>query len=315
MHSVDAPWVVAVFSSRESVSQLLKTVLSCRAACGAHSAVIDVVINGNAGLATEFSKNLGDGTLGKNAGAAIRVWHITLGDKSHAWNTYIHEIWPSGSVTFFVDGYVEVYENSFEKLAAALATHSHARAATGTDVMGRSADRQAKFQIEISGIHGNLYALSREAVLQVRESGFRLPLGLYRTDPTLESCLKWDFDPSANAWNKHRITVVTDVTWKRPVSSPWRFADWIVHWRRMIRQAQGDVEQQALKTFFANDKKRPRELPETAEELLRQWIDRFPSQWRRMVRTNPLRLLAIRRACRPRDWTQVGIPPTLISTF
>jgi hypothetical protein len=315
MPSVDAKWAVAVFSSRESVSQLLNAMASCRTACGTSSAVIDVVINGNVGLATALSTELGGGALGANAGASIRVWNISLGDKSHAWNTYTHEIWPSGSVTYFVDGYVEVYEHSFERLSTALATHPHARAATGIPTMGRSADRQTRFQIEISGIHGNLYALSREAVLKIRESGFRLPLGLYRTDPTLESCLKFDFDPSAHAWNKHRVVVVTDATWRRRVSSPWRIADWVAHWRRMIRQAQGDVEQQALKTFFVIDKKRPSELPETAEELLRQWIGRFPSRWRRMALAKPLRLFAIRRACQPRDWAQVGIPPRLISTF
>jgi hypothetical protein len=315
MYSVDAQWVVTVFSSRESASQLQKAVLSCRAACGAYSAVIDVIINGNAGLATELCKNLASSILVKNPGPAIKVWHIALGDKAHAWNTYIHDLWPGGSATFFVDGYVEVYENSFEKLAAALATHPHARAATGMNVMGRSADRDAKFQIEISGINGNLYCLSREAVLQVREKGFRLPLGIYRTDPTLESCLKFDFDPSANAWNKDRVMVMTDVTYKRPVLSPWKSADWIVHWRRMVRQAQGDVEQQALKTFFATDKKCPPELPKTVEDLLRQWIGRFPGRWRRMVLTNPLRLLAVRRACQPRDWAQSFIPPALISSF
>jgi hypothetical protein len=308
---IDVAWSIGVFSSRESGSQLLGAVAACRAACRAIPAVIDVVINGNASLATEFGKDLGRGAQA-NGVAPVRVWHVALGDKSHAWNTYAHEIWPGGSVTFFVDGYVEVRENSFQKLAAALAAHPHAKAATGIDVMGKSAERLAQFQIANAGIHGNLYSLRREAVLRVRESGFRLPLGLYRTDPTLESCLKFDFDPSANVWDQRRVLVLTDVNWTRPVLSPWRYADWLIHWRRMIRQAQGDVEQQALKTFWTVDKKRPGELPKTAEELLRDWVSRFPGQWRRLALANPLRRLAVRRACQPRDWTQAGVPPALV---
>jgi hypothetical protein len=276
--------------------------------------VIDVIVNGNESLAAEISQELGKVSESKDR-ATIRVWHIALGDKSHAWNTYIHEIWAGGSLTFFVDGYVEVNEDAFEKLEAALKANPYAMAATGLDVMGRSSEQLAKFQFAISGTHGNLYSLRREAVLQVQESGFRLPLGLYRTDPTLDTCLKFNFDPSSNGWDKHRVLVVADANWKRPVLSPWKMNDLLVHWRRMIRQAQGDVEQQALKTFWTVDKKLPHELPKTADELIRGWVDRFPGRWRRMALTNPLRVLAVRKACQSRDWTQANHPPTLVTTL
>lgn len=307
-HTTEADWSIAVFSSRESIPQLLKVVAACQAACRTRSAIIDVIVNGNETLAGEFRQVLAK-LAEASASATVRVWHIALGDKAHAWNTYICDIWPGGAITFFIDGYVEVQEDAFLKLEAALTTHPHAKAATGIDIMGRSADKLARFQIAIAGIHGNLYSLRREAVLQVRGSGFRLPLGLYRTDPTLESCLKFNFDPTTNAWDPNRILVVTDVNWKRPVLSLWKSADWFVHWRRMIRQAQGDVEQEALKTFWAIDNKRPSELPQTAAELIHDWISRFPGSWRRLVLANPLRLLAVKRACRPRNWTLAEIPP------
>ena len=310
-HPTEVAWSIAVFSSREKIPQLLKVIAACQTACRTRSTTIDVIVNGNAGLAAEFRQAIAK-QADASASATVRVWHIALGDKAHAWNTYIREIWPGGTITFFIDGYVEVREDAFLKLEAALTTHPHAKAATGVDVMGRSAEKLAKFQIAISGIHGNLYSLRQEAVLQVRDSGFQLPLGLYRTDPTLESCLKFNFDPATNAWDENRILVVTDVNWKRPVLSLWRYSDWFVHWRRMVRQAQGDVEQEALKTFWAVDNKRPSELPKTAEELIRDWIGRFPGSWRRLVLANPLRLLAVKKACKPRDWTQAQIPPALM---
>lgn len=220
-HTTAADWSVAVFSSRESVSHLQKVVAACELACRERSAIIDVIVNGNASLAAEFRQSLVS-PANPSSAATVRVWHVALGDKSHAWNTYIHEIRPGGAFTFFIDGYVEVLEDAFLKLEAALTTNPNAKAATGVDVMGRSAQKQASFQIAISGIHGNLYSMRRDVILQTRESGFRLPLGLYRTDAVLESCLKFNFDPATSAWDPSRILVLTNVHWRRPVLSAWR---------------------------------------------------------------------------------------------
>lgn len=217
-HTTEADWSVAVFSSRESVSHLQKVVAACELACRERSAIIDVIVNGNASLAAEFRQSLVS-PANPSSAATVRVWHVALGDKSHAWNTYIHEIRPGGAFTFFIDGYVEVLEDAFLKLEAALTTNPNAKAATGVDVMGRSAQKQASFQIAISGIHGNLYSMRRDVILQTRESGFRLPLGLYRTDAVLESCLKFNFDPATSAWDPSRILVLTNVHWRRPVLS------------------------------------------------------------------------------------------------
>src|SRR5690606_36077647 len=90
-HTTEADWSVAVFSSRESVSHLQKVVAACELACRERSAIIDVIVNGNALLAAEFRQSLVS-PANPSSAATVRVWHVALGDKSHAWNTYIHEI-------------------------------------------------------------------------------------------------------------------------------------------------------------------------------------------------------------------------------
>src|SRR5690606_32122391 len=57
-HTTAADWSVAVFSSRESVSHLQKVVAACELACRERSAIIDVIVNGNASLAAEFRQSL-----------------------------------------------------------------------------------------------------------------------------------------------------------------------------------------------------------------------------------------------------------------
>ncbi len=307
-------WAIAVFSARETASQLLRAVASCRRACGSRSASLDILVNGNPGLARDLNTQLARDVARPTPPTSVRIWSLPIGDKSHAWNTYLHEIWPGAAVTCFIDGYVEVHVSAFERLEAALTANPGARAATGVPTQGRSASRQTRFQLEISGIHGNLYALSHEAIANIRHMAFRLPLGLYRTDPMLESYLKFNLDPSANRWNPSRVVVVTDATWSRRVPSAWRISDWHLQWRRMIRQAQGDVEQQAVKDLVAVQQKGPSELPTSVDALLSSWIQRHPYRWLRMALANPLRIVAVRRACRNRG-TIAGGSRQLVGRF
>lgn len=304
-------WSVVIFTSRETPEQVLKGIDACQLACGNRPSIIDVVVNGNPTLAKVLSEKI-DTQRDQNSPITKRVWSIVQGDKAHAWNCYAHQIWPRSEVTFFLDGYVEVQADSFVRLAEGLAKHPQAKASTGVDTVGRASEQLAKFQEEISGLHGNLHALRQEAMNQIQQSGFRLPLGLYRVDAILESCLKYNFDPASNPWEPKRVLVVKEVTWKRPVLSRWKLKDLLTQWRRMIRQGQGDVEQQALKTFWTEEKKQPNQLPKTVQELLTDWITRFPDRWKGLAK-NPLRKRAIRKALKPHNWKQAEVPPQLIS--
>lgn len=307
---------IAVFSSRESVAQLRRTIASCVGAVHDDPALIDVLINGNSKLAHDLCSSLQNGmNADLDTQAEIRVWHIDVPDKAHTWNVYLHQIWPNATHTLFVDGYCEINSDAFKALSDALLTNLSASVSTGLATVGMSAKRQNQFQASICGINGNLYCLTKEAMLGLRQARFRLPLGIYRTDPTLESILKFSLNPAKNQFEDHKVVVEPSATYWRKTLSPWSFRDLSTHFRRMLRQAQGDFEQQAVRQAFAFDKKQPDGLPDTARELVLEWIERFPHRYRSMVLRNPLRWFAIRRLRVPLQLKGIADAPALLATF
>ena len=89
----EIPWSAAVFSSRESTDVLLATVRALRK-CGGASLRVDVLINGQRGLADDFLVAARREPLGL---ADVRVWFTPYADKAHAWNEYVHRIWDGRS--------------------------------------------------------------------------------------------------------------------------------------------------------------------------------------------------------------------------
>lgn len=314
--AADFTKAIVVFSSRESIAQLRRTVASCINTIHDVPATIDIVINGNVELAQGLCLYLeSDIKAHSCTDTKTRVWHLGIPDKAHAWNAYIYHIWPNATHTLFVDGYCEIFPNCFDLLSNALFENPSATAAAGVATVGMTARKQTQFQSRIRGINGGLHCLTIEAMLGVREAGFRLPRGLYRTDATLESILKFSFDPSKNHFDSSKVVVETRATYWRRSLVPWNLNDLFTHFRRMLRQAQGDFEQQAVRQAFAFDKKRPNGLPDTARELVLEWIERFPHRYRAMVLRNPLRWFAARRLRTPAEWKGITDPPTLLATF
>ena len=108
-------WSVAIFSSREDPSTFIGTVdASVVAAARADQAFIDVVVNGNRALAEEAGCVLMPFARHSRGRVRCPVWHVELGDKAHAWNEYVHRIWPDAEIAYFVDGYAQVFPDAFE---------------------------------------------------------------------------------------------------------------------------------------------------------------------------------------------------------
>jgi len=238
MHEhTDKHWSIAVFAARETLPELMATLGSVLSAVH-KPAVIDLLINGNEQLAISVAERIA--SIPMNGGTStVRVWFITLGDKGHAWNQYIHFIQPDGQVVFFLDGYVHPDCDAFDYLGTSLLESSQALGATGLPRMGRSALRLRQEMIQQGGIHGNLFCLKDETVRRIVEVGFRLPLGIYRTDPTLGAALMFNLDPAHNDWDPARIPVNQYVSWSTKKRNWWRFSDLKDQAKRMLRQAQG----------------------------------------------------------------------------
>jgi len=308
-------WAVAIFSSREDEKTLSASVEAVLIASEQRSVTIDVIVNGNLDLARGLAEKIRSTNLGATVNGRIRIWYIIVADKAHAWNTFLREIYPDADLAFCVDGYAQVEPDALGILADRLAEDAHPWGASGMPSYGRSAAKLRE-QKPIEGeIHGNLYVVRGATMRTLRERGFHLPLGIYRTDPLLGAAINFSLDPAANAWDPSRIRVCPEATWRFTPLSMWKLRDLRTHWQRVKRQAQGRLENLAVREHLAVNKRRPEDLPVTNAELVSSWITAFPGRARRLYWSNPLCWFGARTACRDRDWSEAQIQPELIAEF
>lgn len=305
-------WSIAIFAARETLPDLLLTLEAALSAVS-KPAVIDLLINGNETLAIAVSEHLASNSSG-NGMSTVRVWSITLGDKAHAWNQYVHSIWPCGKVTFFMDGYVQPDRNALKLLDASLLASSQALGATGVPRIGRSAQYLRKVMIQQGGIHGNLFCLSQETIRRIRNVGFKLPLGIYRTDATLAAALMFNLDPAHNEWDSTRIQVQPDASWSTRKRDWWRFSDLKDQAKRIMRQTQGTLENRAVRQHMAISRRSPAELPDTVAELVFDWIKNNPLDAHEVAKGNMFYKYTLKKLGHSRNWQAADIPPQLMCT-
>lgn len=309
-------WTVAILSSREAPAVLAATAEAAVRAVGGQDAVIDIVVNGNAELAASMAALLPALPLAAAPLACVRLWELPLGDKAHAWNSYLHAIWPDSDLAFFLDGYVAPRPDAFALIAEGLRGAPGAIAATGVPSVGRTARQMRDRLLREGGLHGNLHALRGETMRRFRDAGFRLPLGLYRTDALLNSSMSFNLDPARHEWDRHRVLVHPEASWTLRPLSWYRPRDLLAHLRRMLRQGQGELEKRAFGDHLANRRLRPEGLPGTAVEMVAGWLRDSPDAARQFLARSPLLRLAARRLlARPRDWAAAREPPRLVAAL
>lgn len=303
------PRSIAIIASREDVATLSNCVTSVIRACKDQVSVIDVLINGNRQLAQDLATVQFDCP----ERCTLRLWDIQQGDKAHAWNEYVHRIWPEQGNAIFVDGYVEVNDNSLDALENALASAPQAWAATGVPTSGRSAARAREYMLREGGFQGNLHVIRAHALHKMRSVGFRLPLGLYRTDSLISSLLILGLEPAINKWDKQRIAVEPKAIWNVRALGRLTWSSIASQWKRMLRQAQGILENRAAREHLSIKRLAPELLPATARELVNSWIAENSAQARRLFVRHPLCAFAAWRLRQARDWSAATIAPVLVA--
>jgi hypothetical protein len=304
-------WSVAIIAARESAATLSRCINAALAACGSRAAVVDVLINGNSGLAQQTAALAAQGAFACGT-STLQIWSTPAGDKAHAWNQYVHDIWPGGDIAFFVDGYAEVRPDAFAALNDRLAAAPDALAVTGVPSSGRSAGRQREYMLRHGGFHGNMHALSGVALEALRKKGIRLPLGLYRTDSLIGAALLFKLAPESARWDTSRVVVAGDATWDVPGLAALTLENIVSQVKRMLRQAQGDLENRAVREHLSVQRLPLEQLPATTHELVNRWVSSQRGQAWRMYLRNPFRLHAAYKLRRGRDWSQAEHPPALL---
>jgi len=273
--------------------------------------MIDVVVNGNKPLA----EGVAAAARSQTGSKAVRVWHVAVGDKAHAWNQYIYDIWPGSGIAFFVDGYVRVNADAFALVGESMDRSEQALAGTGVPTQGRSADAMRAVMISRGGIHGNLYALRGNTIAELRRRGFRVPRGIYRLDPLVGAVLCFGLDPAKHKWNTQRVVVSPTASWSVPLSSVNSLRDLKTQFNRTVRQARGRFESRSFREHLSVEKRSPESLPETVRELVVGWIRNHPIAALRLAFTDPLSIIALYKLWKQQDWSQKDVPPALVSTI
>lgn len=302
-------WSVGIFAARETSDVLSKSVNAAIAACSGRQATINVLINGNAALAEEFGR-IAKGLDTMNV--TLRIWSISAPDKAHTWNEYVYRIWEGAEIAFFIDGYAQVRPDALSAIARLLANRPDSLGASGVPTSGRSAARIREQMLRGGGIHGNLFAISHEGMEKIREVGFRLPLGIYRTDPLIGAALMFRLDPAVHNWDPQRIAVEAGATWHVDGIEEINWNNIKTQFKRILRQAQGELENRAAREHMAVRKLPPQQLPSTAAEMIEQWLRNQPEQARALLRKRPLCHYAINKIRTPRDWSATAIAPVLV---
>ena len=311
-----APWAVSIYSSRETWPELQATLTHAEVAARGRTSVLDLVINGNKALAELAARHVDSDLLepqGRQLACRKRVWFVTLGDKAHAWNQYVTDIAPPAKTYFFVDGYARVDAQSFACIDATLAMAPQALAASGIPRSGWSARSLAARLRREGGLHGNLYALGAPAMQELRGLGFRLPLGLYRTDSTLGAALAFGLNLHERAWRPHdRIALSEQASWSITSLRWWSPQDWRTNLRRVARQGQGALENAAVREHFAIRGEPFHTLPATALALVAAWMRGSPSAAAELLAKNAAARRAWAQLQVPRDWNAASKPPQLL---
>lgn len=294
----DTNFSISIFAYRETLQTLIASINSCIAAAertsviSGQKVIINVLINGNEALFDELEQKR-DYLLANNLNAKIYFYFFPFGDKANTWNQYFHQIGPSAKFHVFIDGYVFIHNDTFQKIAKEYERQAFV-AATGVPTIGRSAKALRESMLKHGGIHGNLCVFTDSVKNNICEHSFFIPIGLYRTDSLIAAVVNFNFAPKYNEWDNKKVRVISNLTWNIEPNNYFSFNFFSVHYKRLKRQIQGQFENQAIRNLLAVQKIDIGDLPEDVETLLggylkdkpRNFMDKFFSPLKQSVRSD-----------------------------
>lgn len=275
------PINLVIFSSRESIATLSSSLLSATQAAPAGTR-IDILVNGNKELADQIyhwqKHNIEEDEF------KIKVWYIPFADKGNAWNQHIHHIWQGDLDAVYIDGYVQVRNNSITPLSQTLKQNTYSLGTCGMPTVGLSAKKlQDEMKIK-GGFHGNLCAIKSEALQKIKDRNINIPLGIYRVDGLMGAFLSFGLDNTLHPWNPHYfVPLTTDATWVCDEKKWYRPKDLLAWKKRRDRQARGDIENAAIKYHLTKLKCSFEALPKDVASLVAVWTETCPEEARSMT--------------------------------
>lgn len=287
-------WSVCIFAHNEErlLPQCLKA-LDAAAAGGEY--VVHIMENGSSDQTASVARAFAA------ADPRINAHHLSLGDKSNAWNEYVHRVAGDAEMHVFIDGDVRPSANSFKALNEAFQASPQSYAAAALPATGRSRKSWAARLFLNSYLSGNLYAVRGTAARLIRERNIRLPIGSVGEDGILSYLMLTDLKGGRDDSHKERIAVATDAFFEFD-SLQINARDLQIYRRRLRRYSRRYFQTQKFSTRCsrkaASAQCRKRSSPSTrrnrspafARALIRSiisWIARCSSACARKQRAAP----------------------------
>lgn len=208
----------------------------------------------------------------------VKLVQIDTGDKANAWNEYVYKISNADGTNFFVDGDVEISEDSLALLEKQLEQHPLANAAAAVPAnCGRTARSLRTVLVQEGGFAGNLYALSGIFLQTIRKTQLRLPVGLIGDDSLIAALARWNLDPH-KGWDMTRIIVCERAEFKYRSLSVLSPDDLIAQYNRKIRYSLRHFQNQMLRQLLKS--KGIGAVPRSVEELYKAYAYGLKISWR-----------------------------------
>jgi hypothetical protein len=177
----------------------------------------------------------------------VKVIELEIGDKSNAWNHFVHEMNIVADTYFFTDGDCNVDPGALQNLEKALLSDTAVNASSGVPAqLNRSLGLFRAGIMDHGGLAGNLYALSGSFVDRVRAMNIRLPRGLVGDDSFVGALALWNLDPNGT-WDRSRLKVVESATFRYESIVQASFNDPMFYIRRLRRYSLRHFQNQLIR--------------------------------------------------------------------
>lgn len=270
MTTTAAPWPVAVFAHNEA-----RNIIACLDSlqvAARYSIECYVLANACSDRTEELVRDYA------SRHSNVHLVSIALGDKSNAWNVFVHEAAPSGaSHYFFIDGDVRATPSALDIMAQVLEQHPQANGVSALPQSGRGVAAFQRDMLKDNGVAGNLYGLRGSFVERIRAQAIHMPIGTIGEDALMGAMLKWDLRGDTR-WDNSKVVVAQDAGFEFDSVSPWLPREWKKYFRRRVRYSVRGYQNKMLGRAI-----QPagfEALPRQVRELYPQYPELLKLEWR-----------------------------------
>jgi glycosyltransferase involved in cell wall biosynthesis len=216
----------------------------------------------------------------------IVVEEISFGDKSNAWNHYVHHVAPQANTHFFVDGDVRCTEDAIMRSHDLLINSAHIHAIAGAPQSGRNRKKYLGYIREYGWLFGNSYAISGTHLSKIKEKDIRIPVGALGDDHFISCFARSSLE---DPWSDQIDRVFCDekIGYIFESLNPFRANDIRLYFNRRANYA---IRQQQIRRL---EHLRPDELPDTTAEVDSLILNELESSPKNLI--NPIRKLVIKK--------------------